>query len=351
MSTPRTNAPSYYAVPESPNAKKWRSRLAFSILGLGLAALAAVVELRSHELLRPVHTAPVITEPSLPPVVAAIGEMQPLREVKISPEVSGEIIELPVKEGQQVKKGDLLMRIKPDFYVANRDQAEGSCKSALANVDLASARLEEAKAELKRYQDLYRRKLVSASAFEQAKVAYDIAKAQLSSAEGQVETARACLARAQYDLDKTTILSPITGTVAKLNSAVGERVVGTATMAGTEVMTLADLNDMEARVVVGEKDIGLIGCGQKAQLELNAFPGHTFEGTVLEIATSCDGYGLPGPGGNRRPAKFEVTIHLQDKRVFRPGMSVLARIQTLSGTPAATVKSVNDKAHGHHLTS
>jgi HlyD family secretion protein len=268
------------------------------------------------------------------PIITAKGELEAFREIKISPEVSGEIIELPVEEGQQVRKGDLLLKIKSDFYVANRDQAEGNYKSAAASLAMANARLEGADAELKRNQSLYRSGLLSESAFDEARIADEIARAQSTNAEGQLEMARASLARAQYELDKTTIFSPITGTITRLNSQVGERVVGTATMAGTEVITLADLNDMEAKVEVGEGEVGAIACAQKVKLEMNAFPRQAFEGTVTGVATSSDGFGSHNETGVREAARFEVRIRLKKTQAFRPGMSVTAKIPVLPVTPA-----------------
>jgi HlyD family secretion protein len=279
--------------------------------------------------------------------ILASGWVEPVRQVKISPEVSGEIVELPVKEGQLVAKGELLLRIKPDYYVANRDQAEGNYKSAQANIDIAKARLQEANAELKRDQDLYNGQLISSAMFESAKAQCEIAKAQLGNADGQLETARGLLARAQDDLQKTTIHSPIAGTVARLNSQVGERVVGTATMAGTEIMTLADLNRMEARVEVSETDIRSIKCGGKVRLELTAFPGRLFDGTVVEMATSCDRFATHTGTSASDSARFAVRILLNEWEELRPGMSVKAEIPV--STDGLAGKSATEEATGVKL--
>src|SRR5207244_2454599 len=149
--------------------------------------------------------------------------------------------------------------------------------------------------------------------------------------------------RAQEELAKTTIVSPITGTVSKLNSELGERVVGTAMMTGTEVMVIADLNEMEARVDVGEVDVVLIARAQKARLEVEAFRNRKFNGTVTEIANSSrnlnqqpgasSGGGGGGGGSQQQEAtRFEVKIRIQDKETFRPGMSVTAEVETRSRT-------------------
>ncbi|HXP61765.1 MAG TPA: efflux RND transporter periplasmic adaptor subunit, partial [Dongiaceae bacterium] len=147
--------------------------------------------------------------------------------------------------------------------------------------------------------------------------------------------ARASLASAEDTLTKTTILSPLTGTVSKLNSELGERVVGTATMAGTEVMTIADLNEMEARVDIGEMDVVLIVPGQCAHLEVDAFKDKKFNGVVTEIANSSKN--AAASSGSQDATKFEVRIRLKEKEAFRPGMSVTAEIETRSRTNVLAV--------------
>jgi len=164
-------------------------------------------------------------------MVVSNGRIQPVLQVVINPEVSGEIIELPVKEGQFVKKGDLLVRIKPDNYIAQRNSAEANHKSALAGVSLAKANREKARLEYQRFDELYRTKLISDSQYLEAKTLLDVAEATYQSSTHQCEQAKASMARAEDDLSKTTITAPIDGTVTKLRSQQGERVVGTAMMA------------------------------------------------------------------------------------------------------------------------
>jgi len=268
--------------------------------------------------------------------VKANGKIQPVVKVNISPEVSGEIIELPVKEGQSVHKGDLILKIKPDFYVAAANQAEAAYQSSLAGKATAQANLNKMEAEFKRNDDLFKQKLISDSTFDSAKADFEVAKAQLSSAEHQVEMSRASLDSAKDSLSKTTILSPLTGTVSKLNSEVGERVVGTATMAGTEVMTIADLNEMEARVDIGEMDIVLIAPGQCVHLEVDAFKDRKFNGRVTEVANSSKTAGY-NTSSSQDATKFEVRIRVKEKEAFRPGMSVTAEIETRNRTNALAV--------------
>jgi len=273
--------------------------------------------------------------------------------VKISPEVSGEITELPVKEGQAVKKGDLLVKIKPDFYIAsrnsslanrssaeaNRSSADAQFKSSLASLLTAEANAAKAEAEFKRTTELFERKLVSDSVYDdvkagnlvakaQAKVARaqaDAAESQAKAAMHQVEMASAALKKAEEDLLKTTIYSPIDGTVAKLISEVGERVVGTGMMAGTEIMTIADLNEMEARVEVGEIDVVLVQRGQRARLEVDSFKDRKFNGVVTQIANSAR---TQAANTQQEATKFEVRIRITEKDFFRPGMSVTADVET-----------------------
>ncbi len=267
-------------------------------------------------------------------LVVATGRIQPVLQVKISPEVSGEIIELPVKEGQIVKKGDLLMKIKPDFYAASRNSSEANLKAVLANKDLAAANLEKARLEYNRSSDLMKAALISESQFLEAKTAYDVTKAQLNASTHQADVARASLARAEEELAKTTIYSPLNAVVTKLNSQAGERVVGTATMAGTDVMTLSNLEDMEARVDIGEIDVVLIAVGQKARLEVDAFRNQKFTGVVTEIANTAK---TSAAGTQQEATRFEVRIRVLEKEIFRPGMSVTAEIETRYRTNVISV--------------
>lgn len=262
---------------------------------------------------------------NLTEVVVATGKIQPVTLVKISPEVSGEITDLPVKEGQRVQKGDLLLKIKPDFYVANTNSADASFKSSQANLTLALANQEKARLDFDRNKKLFDGKLLSESQFLDAKTAYDVTQAQVKSARHQTEVAKAALDRSLDDLAKTTIFSPLSGTISKLNSQKGERVVGTATMAGTDVMTIADLDEMEARVDIGEVDVVLIKVGQIARLELDSFRDKKFAGEVTEIANTARS---SGAGTQQEATKFEVRIRAKEKELFRPGMSVTAEIET-----------------------
>jgi HlyD family secretion protein len=317
---------------------KRRRIVVFSIIGLVLAGLGAVAFFRKREAVITVQTEKV-TRRDITEKVVANGKIQPVLQVKINPEVSGEIIDLPVKEGQSVRKGDLLVKIKPDFYLAQLHQCDAGYESALAGKAQAEANLEKAEADFKRNKDLWEHKLLSESDFIGFKAAFDVSKAQVESALHQVESAKATVASAQDSLDKTTIVSPMTGTISKLNSRLGERVLGTVQNVGTEIMTISDLNEMEARVDLGENDIVLIAPGQTAQLEVDAFKDRKFTGTVTEVADSSnDSSSLAATSSTSQEAtKFQVRIRVQEKEQFKPGMSVTAEISTRFRTNALTV--------------
>jgi HlyD family secretion protein len=326
-------------------SKKRRKGLVFTLVGLVLAGLIALAILKKREVVVTVQTEKVERR-NVNEVVPANGKIQPVLQVEISPEVSGEIIDLPVKEGQHVNKGDLLLKIKPDFYKAAVDQAEAGYRAALAGQTTAEAQLRKALADLKRDEELLRHKLVSESDFDAIKAAYDVAVAQLDSAVHQAESAKANEDSAKESLNKTTIVSPLTGTISKLNSRLGERVLGTIQNVGTDIMTIADLNEMEARVDIGEDDVVLIAPGQKAKLEVDAFKDRKFSGIVTEIANSSNDSGTQAQlaqsssgssSTGQEATKFQVRIRVQEKESFRPGMSVTAEIETRYRTNVLTV--------------
>lgn len=312
------------------NPKKRRKLIVFSIIGVALVALTVVAVLRKKEPAITVQTEKVARR-SITEIVVANGKIQPVKQVVISPEVAGEIVTLPVKEGDRVKKGDLLVQIKPDNYIASRNSAEAQYKSAIGSKNLAKAQLEKADAEYKRNLELFQNKLESDSVFLDFKTAFEVAKLQYENAVHQEDQARFGLDKAVDDLSKTTILSPMDGTVARLQSQLGERVLGTSFNKGTEIMTIADLNEMEARVDIGEMDVVLIKPGQTTKLEVDAFRNRKFTGVVSEIANSAKGLSSSALGGGssgQDATKFEVHIRIQEKEVLLPGMSVTAEIET-----------------------
>ncbi len=323
---------------------KRRKIIIFSAIGLVLVALALVAVFKKRAPVITVQTEKV-SRHNLTNIVVANGQIQPVVQVTISPEVNGEIIDLPVKEGQPVKKGDLLVKINPDVYIASVNQAKANYEAAVAAKTSAAANLEKAEADYKRNLALFNIKLLSESDFIGFKAARDVAKAQLDSAEDQVNVQKAAVDSAEEQLAKTTILSPLTGTITDLNSEVGERVLGTTYNMGTSIMTVSDLNRIEARVDVGEMDVVGIAPGQKARLQVDAFKDRQFTGVVTAVANSALGSGLSSSlgggsssGQSQQATQFEVRIRVNDKEpAFRPGMSVTAEIETEYRTNALTV--------------
>ena len=270
--------------------------------------------------------------------VIANGKIYPVLQVHISAEVSGEIIELRVKEGQFVHRGDLLLKINPKTPLAYLNQSKASYEASRASVTTSAANLEKAEAEFKRNKELFDRKLISDSDFINFKVGLDIARAQLESAGHSVELAKASVDSAQDSLDKTTIEAPLDGTITKLNSQLGERVLGTVQNAGTEIMTISDLSQMEARVDIGEMDIVLLKPGQKAKLEVDSFKDKKFAGAVTDVANSSEGLNTSALAASSSSAtQFQVRIRLLEGDQFRPGMSVSAEIETRTRTNTLAV--------------
>ncbi len=324
--------------------KNRRKIIIFSVIGLMLVVLTLVAVVKKREPVITVQTEKV-SRHSLTNLVVANGQIQPVVQVTISPEVSGEIIELPVKEGQQVKKGDLLVKINPDIYIAALNQAKAGYESELAAKTSAAANLEKAEADYKRNLALFNIKLLSESDFVGFKAARDVARAQLDSADDQVNVAKAQVDNAEEQLERTTIVSPLDGTISVLNSEVGERVLGTVQNAGTVIMIISDLNEMEARVDIGEMDVVGIAPGQKARLEVDAFKDRKFTGVVTDVASSSKdsnlnatyNTGSSGSGQSQEATKFQVRIRFSEKEAFRPGMSVSAEIETSYRTNVLTV--------------
>ncbi|MBI3417055.1 MAG: efflux RND transporter periplasmic adaptor subunit [Verrucomicrobia bacterium] len=316
-----------------------KSRFARNVIVISLIVVALAGAGGSYYYYKKRETIPIVqTEKvarrNLTELVVATGKIQPVIQVVINPEVSGEIIALPVKEGQHVEKGDLLLKIKPDNYIAQRNSIEATYKSALAGRSLAQANLHKAELEYARVKQLFETKLVSDSQFLEAQTNLEVAKASFETSSHQADQAKASLARAEDDLAKTTIFSPMIGTVTKLKSQVGERVLGQSMMTGTEIMTVANLNDMEARVDIGEMDVVLIALGQKARLEVDAFHDRKFTGEVYEIANAAKTAAM---GTQQEATKFEVKIRIKDNEAFRPGMSVTAEVETRYRTNVLTV--------------
>ena len=258
--------------------------------------------------------------------VSATGKIQPETEVKISPEVAGEIIELPVADGTEVKKGDLLVKIKPDSYKALLEQQQAAISTAEAVSGQQKAAMEKAEMDFHQAEDLFHKKLISETEMQTARSNYNSAKAMYESGLHNIEGAKASSSQARDQLSKTTIYSPLTGVVTLLNSKLGERVVATGQFAGTEVMRVADLTKMQAVVDVNENDVVHVKLRDPAQVSIDAYGDRKFKGKVVEIANTGK---TTGAGTQEEVTNFEVKIQLDRPDIrLRPGLSCTAEIQT-----------------------
>lgn len=228
-----------------------------------------------------------VAQTTIVETVSATGKIQPEIEVKISSEVSGEIIALPIKEGQQVKKGDLLVRINPDLYESGVNRSVASMSTTKAGLSQADAQVKEAKANYDRNKKLFEKGIISKSEWDRIVSAYEVAVANKQSAYYQVQSASATVTEANDNLRRTTIYAPADGTISLLNVELGERVLGTQQMAGTEILRIANLNNMEVEVDVNENDIVKVNIGDSANIEVDAYLKREFKGIVTSISNSA----------------------------------------------------------------
>src|SRR6056297_3763277 len=240
-------------------------------------------------------------------LVSASGRIQPEIEVIIRPDVSGEIIELNVKEGDFVREGELLLRIKPDIYEARIDELNASLLTQQSRMEQARSNMLQAEAEFLKNEQLYERDLISELEFMQVKNNYEAQKANLKAAEYQIESARAQLRRAEEELQQTVIRSPRDGTISRLSVESGERVLGQAQTAGTEMMRIARMEQMEVEVDVNENDIVNVSLDDEVDIEVGAYPNRIFEGKVTEIANSAD---ISGTGSAEQITNYKVKIRI-----------------------------------------
>jgi HlyD family secretion protein len=315
--------------PAPLTAKQRRARrkkqIIYASLGLIMLCIIASIIWSKREKSIPVTTERAIRK-TIVQTVSATGKVQPETEVKISPEVAGEIIELPVEDGKQVKKGDLLVRIRPDSYKALVEQQEAAISAAKATNLQQKATMLKTEHDFKRAEDLFNKRLISEQEFNAAQAASDVAKNTYESSLHEIERAEAASSQARDQLLKTTIYSPIDGTVTVLNSKQGERLVATGQFAGTEVMRVADLNRMEARVDVNENDVVNVKVGDKAEVKIDAYGDRKFHGTVYQIANTGK---TTGAGTQEEVTNFEVKIRIEDRNVtLKPALSCTAEIHT-----------------------
>jgi len=292
-------------------------------------------------------------------VVSASGRIQPEVEVIIRPDVSGEVIELNVREGDFVREGELLLRIKPDLYQARIDELNATLLSQRSRMEEARANMLQSEMEYRKNQQLYERNVISEVEFLQTENTYEARKANLRAAEYQIESAKAQLRRAEEELQQTVIRSPKDGTISRLSVERGERVLGNAQTAGTEMMRIARLNQMEVLVDVNENDIVNVKPQDITDIEVDAYPNRVFEGVVTEIANSAD---VTGSGSAEQITNYKVKIRvttphnvnsgpeaqivqISDQEspgsisdpTFKPGMSATVDIRTNTATNVVSV--------------
>ncbi len=309
--------------------KKKKSRKKLYIFGgIGLVVVIVVVLAilqGSKDEITVVQTEKV-SRKTITQTVTATGKIDPEFKVAITPEVTGEIVSLPVKEGDSVKKGDVLIKIKSDIYYAQVQSAQANLQSARASENQRKAELDRITLDYNRIKELHAKKLVSDAEIENSKSQFLSAKAGLESAQSMVQQNESSVKQAVEQLNKTTINSPLDGTVTQLNVRLGERVLGSGFSQGTNIMTVANLGDIQAIVSVDENDIVLIHKGDTAKVSVDAFGDRKFVGLVTEIGNSAIS---TGAGTQDQVINFEVKIKLLDPDIkLRPGMSCNASIET-----------------------
>lgn len=279
---------------------------------------------------------------SIVETIPANGKIQPVTEVKISPDVSGEIVELRVKEGDIVKKGDLVIKIKQDIYLSALEHAQAGLNSVKAAYKQQEAQTLRIKQNYERNKQLYELKTISKSEWEAASAEWKVAQEQLVAAKYNISSAEASVKEAQENLGKTTIYAPMDGIVSKLSVELGERVVGTTQMAGTEMFRVANMDAMEVLVNVNENDIIRLNVGDKAKITVDAYYDRTFEGEVTEVANSSSATATADVA-----TTFEVKVRIdkgsyddltkENAIPFRPGMSASVQIETSTADNALTI--------------
>ncbi|MDR2221969.1 MAG: efflux RND transporter periplasmic adaptor subunit [Flavobacteriaceae bacterium] len=269
--------------------------------------------------------------------VSGTGKIQPEIEIKISSEVSGEIINLPIKEGQIVKRGDLLVEINPDLYHSAVDKMTAMLATSKAGYEQAQAQLKESKSTYDRNKKLYDKGVISGSEWDKVVRAYEVSQAALNSAFYNVESAKAALAESKGTLLRTTIYSPTYGTISRVDVELGERVLGTIQMSGTELLRVANLNSMEVEVNINENDVVKVKEGDEARINVDAYLKREFRGVVTSISNSASNEKLSAD----QVTTFKVKIKIlresyedllgdrkEDYSPFRPGMTAAVDIIT-----------------------
>lgn len=308
------------------NGKKSNKKL-FIFGGLGLlvvVVLLLVIFGGNKEQITSVQTEKA-EKRTITQVVSATGKVNPVYQVMITAEATGEIVALPIKEGDVVKKGQLLCRIKPDIYEAQLNSAIARLDQAKASMNSTKAQLDKVESDYKRVQGLFQKKLASDAELEASKSTYLQTLGSFESQKSYVAQSEASLKESRENLNKTYIYAPMNGTISKLNVELAQRVIGSA-LSGTEILTVADLSQMEARVDVDENDVVLVSVGDEATVKVDAFGEKEFKGKVTQIGNSAVS---KGTGTQDEVVNFEVRVLIEDPdRQLRPGMSCDADVKT-----------------------
>lgn len=315
--------------------KKSKKLLLFSIIGgVLLLIVIAVIASGKKDKIVTVQTEKVAKR-NITQVVSGTGTINPETKVDISAEISGEIVQLPYKEGDTVKKGDLLVKIKAETYSARINQQQAGVQYSRTQVEVAENNLRKAELELQRTQQLFQSGLVSQSDLDNARIAYEVAVSNVKSSNANVRQNLALLQQSSQDLSKATIRSTMDGIVTAMNNELGEKVVGTQQMAGTVIMTVSDLSVMDAEIEVSETDITHVKIGDTADVEVDAFPDRVIKGYVYEISNSAKS---KGQGTQEQVINFIVKIRIIDKDVqLKPGMSCNADIKVNSKSDVISI--------------
>ncbi len=311
------------------NGKPKKNKKKFFIIGglvvLLLIVVGLVVFSGNKENITSVQVDKVLKR-TITETVSATGKIHPVFQVELRPEVTGEIVKLPVIEGQKVTKGQLLIRLKPDQYIARVNRAEASYQASKSTLKIREATLVKVKSEYIRVQGLYAKKLASDKELEASKALLDETKGQVEAQKSAVLQQVENYKDAKVELAKTVIYSPIDGVITVLNVELSERVLGSSFSQGTHLMTVADLSQMESRVDVDENDIVRIAKGDTAQVNIDAFGDKQFQGIVTQIGNSAKTTGL---GSQDEVVNFEVRVRLiGNNPAIRPGMSCDTEIRT-----------------------
>lgn len=325
-----------------------RKKIIIVVIGLVIVLLiAGLVASKMKEKPIPVQTEKILKQ-DLVQIVSANGRIHPVTEVKISANISAEILELGVKEGDQVKKGDFLVRLDQSRYKSAVDQAEAAVRSARANVNLTRATMEQNAKQVARTKKLLEESLAAEETYELIETQYLVSKASYEAAKETVSQVQATFKQAQDELAKTVVHSPIVGTVASLNKEVGEIALG-STFTSDVIMSIADLTQMEAVAEVDENDIPDIVVGLPVNIEVDALPDTPFKGVVKDIARSAT---IEGFGTQEQATSFDVKVTVEGEvALLRPGMSATVEIQIVEkknvlAVPIQCLTMRNPKAAG-----